>query len=1467
MQMGTIQCFGNSAFGNVAEGLALLSSLIMLFLIFSYHTFSFSPDPKNGGLFSCTTSKFQLINAVLIFGNVYAARMLKFWWFWRIIVVIISVATVLYFCVVKQLYHKWRANAMWAVSWSLFGCAHLGSQIGFLVFRGTGSTAALIVGDCIGTAAGIAMSVFVWKKTEKRAKAMWLLSVTTTKLFGGSKALLQPTIPNIPLSAIKVKNPYSVEPSTRFLQEKSIRTKEMLNYADAIYTHALARPQNRFHAQLNFEYGMFLSAYMKNSIKSSTLLLKCRSCSPEVSIRFVLFCKSLEMQKRGLTSGGPGGNSDLSSLTFKTVLSEAEAHHIEAKDSLKEMWENVISPKLDTALIPEQLSRVVEAESKARNGYEELLVTHPHSTQVLRLYGKLLMDIYNDVDAAEVLFARADDIEEDMSSQTMQQIIKKEQEQRESERLSPQLEADAQGVMGRGKDHVGETSPERIISPDRDQTSLDEERSIERQSHTHHTTKHMKGRRRRKKKKTGEGNELDQVVKEVSGDNRTSEKFFPNLVASLITLSHFVFFFAVLSAMFVFGLRARSYFSGIQSSKKLTQLSSSIMVAANSAHGLILHEYWNWARYDDANLYIPPVWQIGFQMGRLADSLLTTLSSVYSLTKTYSEWEEEDARCSIFSINATAGHHDVLVQRDYKQGLLNALTTAANKLQRLSFYIGSVVNTTAVFPPPMPTYYDDLMYLMYNAPQPFVESCKRALLSLYVETHEVNTQAIKEYDLIISIVGAASVVFDILLFTVAAKVISAERRMAYMSLLETPHFRIQQEIRRLFASDSNEEGDGEGEGVKEIGDTTTPFEVSETEMICTETEIVGAPQMNMQMNEQTEKMEQISEEASAAVSASVLGVPVKKHAKKLNEKVLEKKRLKREQENKLLSQLKVYLRKQREQQEDYDDEEVQKGILHNVIEDDEWEELVLKNTQNLSQTIKSFPIIATRSTILRMIGCVSMICICIFATVFSVVSAMSSAGTQADNLLFSGMRTPILIMIQTVAVRMAFPDSGFTPYPENFVRTTNPVWKGSEHMSNDTAVLMKLLLGLSDYFRAMHLSTHFGESPYTSTKDSLFDRMKVQRIDAEMNADLLLRKSECFLNEGQDCTSDKAKKRIVGVTFPVYGIETLFQRMQVVMDLLEIKGPSLLTPTSTAFRFLQTGCRYDMMQGLGGLDTSIMELIEKVINSATDLSLAMMFVTLFLMLLSLLVFVVPLRNSMLRDASQTMRLLDLLPVSEEEMDLEFTEEMKADVAWLDEGRMRIVSCASDLIAGINERVSQKYQLILFDVLCVTFKKVFEEEERRMSAMDWSVLARSSADGGGGLEDDAFEKEGEAMMFGGSAEMGAMSNAGSISNTAKGERRKNWHILQHVLIRQRLAMIGQLLANRDDSAHFIAKREIIACTTKHFLGEDMELGMLVAQLRRGDEGSIATADVNMNSAEVLGTRSAMADNVVYQQNYQ
>ncbi|KAA6381291.1 MAG: hypothetical protein EZS28_023181 [Streblomastix strix] len=411
LNTGTCQCFGNNTlqilgaiFGIVGLCFITLQNTLYSLLIFHF-------NPKNGGPFAKRKGNTEMIMQFLILFMVLAMRLLSTWWFWRLVVVVISSGIMIYLTIYNQPHYKLIGNTLYAIIFIGVAVIRLFLEIGYLIERSTQSIIPTIVFMIVGIGLWPVGGFIVFKLTKKRQHKLWLLNEDLQPLIqfgqdelGNQQQSREMSIKSLP----KLKNPFLVEQQLRFLGESSeFRNTDMLNYADIVYNHALRR--NKKNAQLMFDYGTFLEAYKKNT-KSNSVYMKClQGCEPDFCLRFVLFCKQIESQQHALNNTGHGkASSGMMSLTFEEMLSTAEQHHEDAKTSLKEFWQNLASVNMSAPRVPQLLKRIVDNEAKARRGYEELLVTHPNSLIVLREYARLLLDIYQDEDTAEQIIQRAE---------------------------------------------------------------------------------------------------------------------------------------------------------------------------------------------------------------------------------------------------------------------------------------------------------------------------------------------------------------------------------------------------------------------------------------------------------------------------------------------------------------------------------------------------------------------------------------------------------------------------------------------------------------------------------------------------------------------------------------------------------------------------------------------------------------------------------------------------------------------------------------------------------------------------------------------------------------------------------------------------------------------------------------------------------------------------------------------------
>ncbi|KAK2954557.1 hypothetical protein BLNAU_10408 [Blattamonas nauphoetae] len=178
-----------------------------------------------------------------------------------------------------------------------------------------------------------------------------------------------------------------------------------MNYVDLIDTTPLKRHKTK--ANLPFHYAHFLAHFKKNHVKAQSVYKTARMSSPSWPLRFLLFCQTKEKSNRG------GVRNEMANAQFQLQMSKAVEKHDTAKNAMRDIFSNLTAPNPRLNVIPSLLHLIVDNEAKSRKICEELLATHPQSTQLLRQYAALLLDIYHDEDMADIILQRADQIEED----------------------------------------------------------------------------------------------------------------------------------------------------------------------------------------------------------------------------------------------------------------------------------------------------------------------------------------------------------------------------------------------------------------------------------------------------------------------------------------------------------------------------------------------------------------------------------------------------------------------------------------------------------------------------------------------------------------------------------------------------------------------------------------------------------------------------------------------------------------------------------------------------------------------------------------------------------------------------------------------------------------------------------------------------------------------------------------------
>ncbi|KAK2943718.1 hypothetical protein BLNAU_21369 [Blattamonas nauphoetae] len=388
----------------IGFALSIVFCVLLFAMLIMYYLLIFQHNPKYGGMFSMPSFQYQLVQALMHFGIVFAMRMLIDWPFWRFAVTVGVSALLVVWVLLKQPYYHFMGNYLSIVQWTVFGCIRALLELGYLIcgFIKTPNADTIllivtIVCGVVGLGAGIGLSILFFKLLKKRSSARWLLPEDGLPL----------TDPDDPVhnTLPKMKNYKLVEPAVRFIQEKEFKSFDYMNYVDLIYTTALKRHKTK--ADLQFHYANFLAHFKKNHVKAQSVYKTARMSSPSWPLRFLLFCQTKDHSAQG------GVGNELANAQFQLQMSKAEEMHDTAKNAMRDFFSNLTAPNPRLNVILTLLHLIVDNEAKSRKIYEELLNTHPQSTQLLRQYAALLLDIYPDEDMADIILQRADQIEED----------------------------------------------------------------------------------------------------------------------------------------------------------------------------------------------------------------------------------------------------------------------------------------------------------------------------------------------------------------------------------------------------------------------------------------------------------------------------------------------------------------------------------------------------------------------------------------------------------------------------------------------------------------------------------------------------------------------------------------------------------------------------------------------------------------------------------------------------------------------------------------------------------------------------------------------------------------------------------------------------------------------------------------------------------------------------------------------
>lgn len=410
----------------------------------------------------------------------------------------------------------------------------------------------------------------------------------------------------------------------------------------------------------------------------------------------------------------------------------------------------------------------------------------------------------------------------------------------------------------------------------------------------------------------------------------------------------------------------------------------------------------------------------------------------------------------------------IISQTGQTTSLLNTLSILAQKARIL----GSSDN-----PQSLPSFYSNLLILMFNSFQSVVEGGKSALAKLNKTTFQANRNIIIAYSVVLSnIENALSIVY--LLFTCYSFYnLQKSRKRAYEKLLAMSKRQMQSQQKH-----SLEEWNFSSQN--KVDDNLDATEYYHDRKI-----------INKNCFEQNHQSEQLSKhnEALFALSKDL------KMISPPNEKALLVP---------LLRQLNC----------NDEENEQPRGFLRHTVPDTEWEDHLEKQLERLTTSFESLPpaVTGVHITLMLIVFCFNYL---VTVVAIEVVVQLTMKFRQfIASLIVSGLRPTMLLIIQFLVLRLGSRGSEIVPPTRiEYPYSTNPVWRSSDHLSDDSVKLASILKGMHTFFLNMHHQVHFGNIEITKTNDAMIYGLPTKRASVSLNARSLLTTKLCFSGNTSIC--------------------------------------------------------------------------------------------------------------------------------------------------------------------------------------------------------------------------------------------------------------------------------------------------------------------------------------------------------------
>ncbi|KAA6393407.1 MAG: hypothetical protein EZS28_011067 [Streblomastix strix] len=710
-------------FKSVFQIVSFALSLIILVFLFIYsaivNLLIHNHNPKNGGLFSCPNGIFNLLQGIFVFGIVFSQRLLYDWQFWRGVVGVLVPGILIIILVIQNPYYSFWSNYLCTIPWTIFASMRLSLEIGYAIEEAINSFIPQFIFLVFGGIATVILIFVIFYVMRMLEGRNWLVTSQGRLLvdineieqlrqqqnynYGSSteqneqkpsilnnSSKCKSKLPGLP----KLKDATDIEPRLRFLQDKNIRSNEYIKYADYVYTYGLKR--HKKNAMLQFQYGIFLQYYCKNWVKAQSVFKLARSSNPSIPLKFVLYCKSKE---GGGGQGGQGG-SELTSITFLAKMAQAEDYYKRAKSGMLDFFENISRAHTNFKIIYQQLKVIIESEMKSRQCFEELLIMQPQNTTVIRDYARLILDIYNDEDTAEMIFQRAEMIEDDS--------------------------------IQNGTGQSGEIDQNSEI-----------QQKYEGRERRNNKSKLIQKKKKKNKKKGGSG---ENIISELQGggvdQNNAKQK---QLLIGLTIIAHLLAVISSVIGTVIYLIESTSYSQQIQNLLQVCLLagySARLPTFGIQTLYLDIQYNFNYSGINDGQPETVPKWvTIKNAFASYGQSITDVISIIYDVTTETEPWEVTNINTYVFQVerngSSDRSRQPVMISQEWHpSSLIRSMTNLAQMAGQLGRLNSSQPNEE------LQTFYSDIQYIIFNALVAILASCKRAIKSFWSETNELVNKSI-----------------------------------------------------------------------------------------------------------------------------------------------------------------------------------------------------------------------------------------------------------------------------------------------------------------------------------------------------------------------------------------------------------------------------------------------------------------------------------------------------------------------------------------------------------------------------------------------------------------------------------------------------------------------------------------------------------------------------------------------------